>query len=364
MARNSLYKDIEHWLKRCAPFELKGWAEKRVQTLAGMVYAIISSKKSGIYTLANSLPWGDKQSESRVKRVKRWLDSKWTEQRTHFASYTHSLLNALASGGEVVLCIDGSEVCQHCICLMLSAYYKKRAIPIAWVVREGQKGHFPEQMHIDLVQMAATLIPKGCRVVLLGDGEFDGDGLIETVNTLQWEYVLRTRLDRQVDCGKELAPIRNVEVPKAHKAVFLPAALPHSNAVLWHERGFECPIPLITSMEVGWQACLYYKKRFSIETMFSDMKSRGFHIHKAKISQPERVAKLIIAVALAYLRVFLWGMAPIRKKYENLIYRQDRQHELSPFNRGLKIFDYCKEYDFKPVSLFSKNFALFICVRL
>jgi len=364
MARKSLHKDIEQSLKKSAGRQLKGWALKRVQTLASMVYAIISRKKSGIYTIANSLQGHDKQSESRVKQVKRWLDSKWTDYNTHFACYLQPVLNALASSGELVLCIDGSETCHNCICLMLSAYYKRRAIPMAWVVRQGRKGHFPEQMHIDLVTIASGLVPKDCRVVLLGDGEFDGDRLVETLKGLQWEYVLRTRLDRTMDFGNEIAPIGDAIPAKGHKSIFLPGALPHSNAVLWHEPGFSHPIPLITSMDVGWQACLYYKKRFSIETMFSDMKSRGFNIHKAKLTDPERIAKLMIAVALAYMIVFLWGTAPIRKKYQGNIYRQDRGGDLSPFNRGLKIFDYCKEYDFKPISLFSKNFVLFICVRL
>ena len=49
MARKCLYKDIEQSLKKGAGRQLKGRALKRVQTLSSMVYAIISSKKSGIY---------------------------------------------------------------------------------------------------------------------------------------------------------------------------------------------------------------------------------------------------------------------------------------------------------------------------
>jgi hypothetical protein len=40
-----------------------------------------------------------------------------------------------------------------------------------------------------------------------------------------------------------------------------------------------------------------YRKRFNIETLFSDLKSRGFNAHKSGLRDPERVSRLLIAVA-------------------------------------------------------------------
>lgn len=363
MSHNRLYKDIFQCLKKHAPTSLSGHGLRRVQTLASMVYAIISSKKSGIYSISSKLQGKDKQSESRVKQVKRWLDSKWTDSRTHFACYSVPVLKSLASGGELVLSIDGSEVGRNCISLMLSAYYRKRAVPIACIVRQGKKGHFPEQMHIDLVASAAYLIPNGCRIVFLGDGEFSGTKLIGTLQRLDWQYVLRTKLNRQVDFGPETAPIGQASVPEGHRSLFILNALSHSNAVIWHEKAFDSPIPLLTNMDVGWMACLYYKKRFAIETMFSDMKSRGFNLHKAQMDNPERIEKLIIAVAIAYLMVFLWGLAKIRQKFVGKVYRQDRKSKHSPCNLGLKQAQYCIEHQISIFDIISKKFDLFFCVR-
>lgn len=363
MANNRLYKDIEQCLKKHAPDKLSGHALTRVQTLICMVYAIIASKKSGIYSISSKLQGKEKKSESRVKQAKRWLDSKWTDSQTHFACYIEPLLGSLASAGELVLCIDGSEVGENCIALMLSVYYKRRAIPVAWVVRTGKKGHFPEDMHIDLAHASSSLIPKGCRVVLLGDGEFSGSRLIDAVREMGWEYVLRTKCNRQIDFGGEKAPICMACVPKGHKHLFIPGALPFSNAVIWQEAGFADPIPLLTNMDVGWQACLYYKKRFSIETMFSDIKSRGFNIHKAQMDNPERVGKLLIAVCLAYIIVFLWGLAKIKNRFEGVVFRADKARQHSPFNLGAKIAEYAIEHQTSIASIISKNFNIFFCVR-
>ncbi len=74
----------------------------------------------------------------------------------------------------LVLVIDGSVVGRGCVALMMHVVYKGRALPLAWLVRQGKKGHFPEDLHIALVKQVHKLIPLGVQVVLLGDGEFDG----------------------------------------------------------------------------------------------------------------------------------------------------------------------------------------------
>jgi len=77
----------------------------------------------------------------------------------------------------VVLVMDGSGVGRGCTALMIHVVYKGRALPLAWRVRQGPKGHFPEDLHIALVDLVSELIPAGAQVVLLGDGECDGTRL-------------------------------------------------------------------------------------------------------------------------------------------------------------------------------------------
>lgn len=44
-----------------------------------------------------------------------------------------------------------------------------------------------------------------------------------------------------------------------------------------------------------------------IETFFSDIKSSGFNIHKSKLSDSERIARLLLIACLAYILVFRLG---------------------------------------------------------
>ena len=88
--------------------------------------------------------------------------------------------------------MDGSVVGRGCVALMIHVIYKGRALPLAWRVRQGPKGHVPEELHIALVELIRACLPDGSRVVLLGDGEFDGTTLQATRNEAGWGYVCRT----------------------------------------------------------------------------------------------------------------------------------------------------------------------------
>ena len=51
-------------------------------------------------------------------------------------------------------------------------------------MRHSPKGHCPEELHIARVMLLHTLLPEGAKVVFLGDGEFDGPGLQDTLNEM------------------------------------------------------------------------------------------------------------------------------------------------------------------------------------
>lgn len=140
--------------------------------------------------------------ESRVKKAKRWLQNKWTDVTVHFIPYLLPIVHSLSKTGELVLAIDGSCVGKGCMALMVSLVWRKRAIPIFWVVRKAPKGHFPEHMHVAIIDQVAMLmdsiLERDCRIILLGDAEFDGCELQQACLTHGWEYVLKTAKDTLV----------------------------------------------------------------------------------------------------------------------------------------------------------------------
>jgi len=137
----------------------------------------VGSKSSNLPAIADKVPGGPRgrrtKPDSRVKRFERWLRNEAVESETFFLPFAKALLLSL-SHVPLVLVIDGSVVGRGCMTLMISLVYKQRGLPIVWTVAKRRKGHFPERIHIELMNKLQELIPEGARVVLLGDGEFDG----------------------------------------------------------------------------------------------------------------------------------------------------------------------------------------------
>src|SRR5712671_3309415 len=242
--------------------------------------------------------------------------------------------------------MDGRVVGRGCAALMIHVISKGRALPLAWRVRQGPTGHFPEALHIALVELMHACLPEGTTVVFLGDGEFDGTTLQETLNKAGWCYACRTaqstvatwegvpfRLDTLGACIKPGTLIALQEV-KFTRDAYGPVMV----LSCW-AKGYQDPLYLVSNMDAAEEACHYYQKRFRIETFFSDQKSRGFHLHKSHISDPQRLSRLLIAACLAYIWMIYLGSLCEKERWREIIHRTKRC-DLSLFQLGLRILEH------------------------
>ena len=252
----------------------------------------------------------------------------------------------------LVLIIDGSVVGRGCVALMIHVVYKGRALPLAWLVRQGKKGHFPEDLHIALVKQVHKLIPPGAQVVLLGDGEFDGTTLQHTVQDVMAGPTWSGRGATSRSCGTGssfrcetvgacIKPGTLVELTdvRVTEAAYGPIML----LCCW-AKGYKEPLYLLTNMASADEACRLYAKRFRIETFFSDQKSRGFHLHKSHLSDPTRLSRLLMAACLAYIWIIYLGALCEQDGWVSIIHRGDRC-DLSLFQLGLRLLDHLLNED-------------------
>ena len=132
------------------------------------------------------------------------------------------------------------------------------------------------------------------------------------------------------------------------------------NLIGWWGSRYDGPLYLVTNLSYGSHACKYYRRRFQIETFFSDQKSRGFHIHKSHLADPVRLGRLLLAACLAYLWVICQGILVIAEKKTDQIDRTDRTDK-SLFRLGLDWIHHAlkRNLDFDPVFRFqfSESFA-------
>jgi hypothetical protein len=338
------YRAIRDALTQCYPGQPSGTVARHLITLAALISGIVGSKSTQLPHIATKVPDGTKP-ESRVKRFARWCDNAHILEEVYFLPYADVLLRHLALQ-TVVLVMDGSGVGRGCTALMIHVVYKGRALPLAWRVRQAPKGHFPEELHIALVDLIRGLLPAGAQVVLLGDGEFDGTRLQHTLQQAGWSYACRTatstvatwagatfRLDALGSC---LKPGRLIELKEVHctREAYGPIMV----LCCW-AKGYQEPLYLVSNMATAEEACRLYEKRFRIETFFSDQKSRGFHIHKSHISDVQRLSRLLIAACLAYIWVVYLGSVCEKDGWRPIIHRRKRC-DLSLFQLGLRLLEH------------------------
>lgn len=336
------YRAICNGLKQFFPEQLTPRQWQHFRVMSALINGIVGSRHSHLPKLADKFP-SQAHRESRIKRFARWLQNDEVTQVSYFAPFAQALLAGLAAQ-PLVLVIDGSNVGRGCQCLMVSVVYGNRALPLGWIVFEGNKGHSSQARHLELLRQVQPLIPADANVILLGDGEFDGVEVLEQLELWKWGYVCRTAQNAILyedgerfsysDWGAQPGACLHLPAVCFTEAQFGPLM-----ALAWWRKNCDEPLYLVTNLELAEEACAFYQKRFLIETFFSDQKSRGFHLHKSHLHHPRRLARLLIAACLAYIWMIYLGVQACDDTIRRRIHRADRS-DLSLFQLGITLLEH------------------------
>jgi len=270
-----LYNILRNGLKKSYGQEPTGNQARHLNTLTSMVFGIIQSRNVKLAEVASEVPNSGKD-ESKITQFRRWLANEAITFELYYLPFLQVVLTTLASAGHpLVLVIDGSTTGRGCVTLMVSVVYQNRTLPLMWVTRKGKKGHFPENTHVELIKAVYSLIPQGVEVICLGDGEFDGVDWLETLQQFRWRYVCRTARDSVFYEDGERFIIQDVcpargDCTGITGVCFTEKQFGPLTAVAWWGRKYKDPIYLVSNFSLPDEACFWYKKRFRIETMFSD----------------------------------------------------------------------------------------------
>ncbi len=337
---SKVFSGIKKSLKKLFP-EMSGHKASHFGTLLHIITGMVMSKHCHLPKIASKIQSNIKQ-ESLVQKIERWLQNDKVNGTLYFLPFLKMLLPTLLTE-DVSLLIDGSVVGRDSACLMISLAYKNRSIPIAWVMGEGRKGHFKEEAHLALLDIVQSILPDELNVTIIGDGEFDGVNFLENIQSHGWNFVVRAP-----KTGKFTKGGIKVNVPKRLKAgntkmnseidftneFYGPLSLVSTR--LDNKNGI---IHLLSSHKIEKDIIRYYKLRQRIETLFSDFKTKGFHLQKSHISDLARLSNLIMAACLGYIWVVLLGEYAVNKGYNKEFHRTERC-DLSFLQLGFRFIDF------------------------
>lgn len=216
---------------------LKMHHQGHVVSLAMMITGIVMSKKAQLAVMSSEVPVVAKEKSVEMRK-RRWVKHKKIEVEVTYMPFARQILAALAHA-PLVLSMDGSNIGRGCMVLMVGVVYKNRALPLAWVVYKGKKGHAPTWRHIEVLKKVLPLIPEGADVVLLGDGEYDNTEMVEWVEeNTAWSFVLRTAPQIKVLQGQTWRRVDSFTQPceslvVAYQVAFTQTAALSVNLVAW-----------------------------------------------------------------------------------------------------------------------------------
>ena len=323
--------------------QLRMFHQGYLVTLAMMITGIVMSRKAQLAVMSDEIP-GESKNKSIEMRMRRWVKHPKIDVEVTYMPFAQQILAGLADR-PIVLAMDGSQVGRGCMVLMVGVVYRTRLLPLAWVVYKGKKGHTTAERHIEVLKKVLPLLSEDADVVLLGDAEYDSPEMLSWVQTeTAWLFAMRTGPNLLVQQGPDWHKIGSFEVTHGrlrmiHSVAFTKNAALPLNLVVWWGSEYDEPIFLVTNLPNASLTAWFYRKRFRIETFFSDQKSRGFHIHKSHLADPIRVSRLLIAACLAYIWMVGLGLLSLITGDHKLIDRTDRVDK-SIFRLGLDMLKY------------------------
>lgn len=318
--------------------------QNQVVTIAMMVAGIVLSRKAQLSVMSLEIPHPAKPA-SLEKRLRRFVKNERFDAQVCYLPFAQLILSHLADK-PLLLAMDGSTVGRGCMALMVGVIYRRRAIPLAWIVYQGKKGHTTADHHITVLEQLLSLLPEAAQVILLGDGEYDTVEMLTWVtDCTNWQFVVRTAKNSLITHNGEQYALRDLcggqgWTTAAEDALFTQQEFGPVMAIAWWGKQYDAPIFLVSNCPSATLACDYYRRRFRIETLFSDKKSRGFHIEKSHLSDPSRLVRLLLATSLAYIWLIHLGLMVFQDETKRSVIDRTHRTDKSLFRLGLDWLKY------------------------
>lgn len=274
-----------------------------VKKVALAVGAMIEVRSPNTAELANVLPLDTDRQDMREQWLRRLLKNPLLSSPTLLEPWARQVLAEAGRNGQtVVLSLDQTDLGDRFAVLMLGLALGDRALPLAWAVEAGPANLGFDSQEVVLERVRRWL-PVGAEVLVVADRFYPSTALLAWLHRQGWHYRLRLKGNLSVDPGfgdivtTGALATGFTERYLANVRLFASGAPTHLGIL--HEAGH--PEPWIIAMDCAPnRAAVHdYGRRWGIEPLFSDFKSRGFNLEATQLRAPDRLDRLLLLMALA-----------------------------------------------------------------
>jgi len=335
-----------------------GWNKARVKFFVSFIIALCKVQSVCFNKVAQGFE-GKAKVESNMRRIQRFFAS-FIVDTNLIAKLIYSLL---PENPPYRLCLDRTNWkygTKNINILMISIAYQGMAIPILWTMLP-KRGNSNTDERKELMQRFLGLFGQECIEAILADREFIGDDWFKDLIHHRIPFYIRIRENMWFKIpGKR--PTKAFwlfnSLPLNHsfhyfKIVCIDGQWVYLNGMKVLNSTGKIEFVIIATFKPDPLALFKYKDRWQTETMFKALKSGGFNFEDTHLTDPQRIAKLIALVCVAFIWIYLIGIS--RNIVKPIKVKNHGRKTYSLFKYGLMFFAHAL---LNPLSI--KDFNSFI----
>ena len=291
---------------------------KRLESLANGVVGALRTARASIHAIGQAYAEvAEIKPKHGIKQVDRFLSNPAFDVWRLLTGWCGFVVGARK---DVVISLDWTDF-EGDDQMTLSAYVVTthgRATPLAWrTVRKSDiKGRQAAVEHEFLATLSASM-PPDVAVTILADRGFAHLRILDLLDSLGWQYVIRSRTYILIEHGGRRASVPEWK-PSGSRALKLKDACitnegrPVAAVILVRAPRMKEGWCLLTSLDApASQIVRLYGKRFTIEETFRDQKDLryGLGLNASHIRDPARRDRLLLLLAIAQALLTLLGTA-------------------------------------------------------
>jgi hypothetical protein len=331
----------------------------QAKTLAALVAATLGVQRVSLANIGRAMLGSAKHQ---IKRCWRFCANERIESADAMRPIVARLLRKRKK--KLLIALDWVDI-KGFQTLLAAVVLKGRAIPIAWAsttnhVYDGHRSR--NAFEESLLLVLRDMIPQTIKVVILADRGFGRTALATFCQRQGFGYVIRIQPSVTVRLRGFAGKLLDYPVKKGIAKVLKRVSYRSDRAVTQHvvihwppnlpKRRDECWFLMTDQPGTARQLCKLYGQRMTIEQLFRDDKNKrnGWSLRDTRITRPERLDRLLLILAIAYL--LLCGIGLLAKAWfrPSSWCSTNRDSECSLFTIGLIMLE---KIDARPPQAFA-----------
>lgn len=302
-----------------------GLGKSRVETLVVIIVGLVSARTVNLSHIASQFPGSAKHASS-YRRLQRFfqhvrVDNDWVAQM---------MVRLLNQRGPWLLALDRTnwKVGSRDINILVLALVTQRfRVPLMWTILDKQ-GSSNTGERVALMQRYLAVFGASSIQLLLADREFIGHDWFDFLNKNNIAFAIRLKqnmLLMRAD-GRKLTFQSLLRRHRSTKTIHTWSGwIPGMQRTVGNQLSFAArrikngEWLIIASNREPKNALRQYRRRWAIECLFGDTKTRGFNLEDTRITDPEKLDLWLAIITLTMSWSYrcatkVMGQSAIRKK--------------------------------------------------